>query len=57
MLQQPRGEWGNLSAKLLSESKQKFDAYLSRDGAAPSQAHVTTSPNQVTEVVLAMNKL
>ena len=40
MLQQPRGEWGNLSDKLLSESKQKFTTYLSgsSDAAAPSQA-------------------
>ena len=40
MLQQPRGDWGSLSNKLLSESKQKFSTYLSgsADAAAPSQA-------------------
>ncbi|CAE7735192.1 unnamed protein product [Symbiodinium pilosum] len=43
MLQQPRTEWGNLSAKLLAESKQKFDAYLSPGAAAPSQDAATAS--------------
>ncbi|OLQ04162.1 hypothetical protein AK812_SmicGene12771 [Symbiodinium microadriaticum] len=45
MLQQPRGDWGSLSNKLLSESKQKFSTYLSgsADAAAPSQAQDAAS--------------
>ncbi|CAE7675768.1 unnamed protein product, partial [Symbiodinium sp. CCMP2456] len=45
MLQQPRGDWGSLSNKLLSESKQKFNTYLSgsADAAAPSQAQDAAS--------------
>ena len=34
MLQKPRGEWDHLSAKLLNESKSKFDTYLSSSGDA-----------------------